>query len=372
VARGEHLVVPSLGDARLLVPLGPRAAARSTLEIYRPGRWLARAARDGLDLMARAGLLALAPAPRLRVWAAPGARLEPSPLDRVLDGWLGPGARLWGAWTGTPGPHRKISVRVLSCSGTPRAHVKAARDAMGLARLRAEHDALTRLAGLGLATARAPAVLGLADIDGWRVLALEHVCGARAPVPLEAIVALHEELHGRTAVRMALAEGDFWRALAARRADAGADDDEPGWRRCRERLASRALPLGMGHGDLAPWNVLAAAPPVVLDWETAGAGFPPLYDVLHWVVYAPLVTGRARPRDALAAVRSGAPAAALAGALARLGVEGVRLEELVLVYLVDRLSRLAEEQRHLFAANRARQMERLAEMAARLTAELGE
>ncbi len=42
---------------------------------------------------------------------------------------------------------------------------------------------------------------------------------------------------------------------------------------------------GMGHGDVAPWNLLRTAGGwSLIDWEDAGDGYPPFYDLFHFLV----------------------------------------------------------------------------------------
>lgn len=49
----------------------------------------------------------------------------------------------------------------------------------------------------------------------------------------------------------------------------------------------------MAHGDLAPWNLLRTREGwVVIDWEAAGGGYPPMFDLFHYVVQSHSMLGR--------------------------------------------------------------------------------
>jgi thymidylate kinase len=238
--------IPRRASPRWLLPRGPRRTAVASLRIHRP---------VGLEAMAKwsAGYLA-ASAGAFRLGGA--ARPEPWVIDRVID--LVPvGGTLATARSNHPGRSHAL---VLDASGEPVLMVKVASDALGAAQLAREAAALRRLAPL-------------------------------LPAPVTA-----PEIHDAEPGRLALV-AVRWRWQAAP------------WRMDVDVAASlgtfhahqrREDGTGLGHGDVAPWNLLRLSRGwCLVDWEEAGEGQLPFADLFHFVVQGHSLLGRPWARTIL-------------------------------------------------------------------------
>jgi aminoglycoside phosphotransferase (APT) family kinase protein len=229
-------------------------------------------------------------------------------------------------------------------------------------RVRHEGAVLERLRGMRVGDVRVAELLGAFGRGAWQALALREEAGESPLLDGDLVRRMGpfiEALHGRDAVRGPVLAGAFGAALErrlhrlehgpARHASARASLG-----RAREglhrELGTRELPLGWSHGDLAPWNILqggaggsAGVTYVVLDWEMASEGAPPLLDLLHLALFQPLQAQRLAP-DGLGAHLSRVGAAELlANGLSKIGAGPGALGALVRLYLADRISRLLED-----------------------------
>jgi len=58
------------------------------------------------------------------------------------------------------------------------------------------------------------------------------------------------------------------------------------------RWSSETAEAGAAHGDCAPWNLLKSHDGwVLVDWEEAGPGAPPFYDVVDYIIQAHVLLG---------------------------------------------------------------------------------
>jgi hypothetical protein len=81
--------------------------------------------------------------------------------------------------------------------------------------------------------------------------------------------------------------------------------------------ATQGRQMGMGHGDVAPWNLLRTADGWVLaDWESASESHPPFFDPLHYAVQGHALLGRPSERELIAAISGEGPLGAALAAYA--------------------------------------------------------
>lgn len=221
-------------------------------------------------------------------------------------GWVAAiGARVgWdpaGAWTlSTPGayPSQKAVVRLRPGPGGGGAVVKLAQDPRVDDRVRNEASALRGLAAMapGFAAARVPEVLGEVVVGGaagvveqglWGRPFLE-VSRLRPDCPHAAdaaAAATDLAAVGRTTVPGARLAEELEALLRRFAATTGARSAVGLLAEQVAVVASRpSVPAVVVHGDLGTWNLLVAEDRVrILDWESAGAAGPPLWDLAYLV-----------------------------------------------------------------------------------------
>ena len=232
--------------ARWLIPRRP-AAARAGLAVYQPMTPWGRAGWESARLIARVGAFYLVP--------TQGA----SELTRAVQPYIASGGSV--AVSFAHGGRRGVAL-VLDAMDRPTHAVKVALDEDGRQRLAREADRLDRLGRLLQPPLAAPRVIESGD----GVLALEPV----AWLPRSRPWFLPEQL--------ARGIGRFHAAV----------EGEGG-------VAARA-----GHGDFAPWNVMATRQGwTLLDWEEARLASAPYDDPFHYLVQAHALLGRPRAAQIL-------------------------------------------------------------------------
>jgi hypothetical protein len=231
--------LPTTRDPRWVLPRGPRRATRKSIYLHRP---LSPRAMAGWAVgygLASTGALAL------RRQISP----EPWVFDRLGD--LIPTGGTF-AVARSNHPDRAYAL-VLDASGRSIFLVKMAASQAAAAKLTREATAISRFGPLLVPPLSVPV---LHSFDAHRLVF--HAIPWRielAPWRLEPAVA---EALGRL--------------HAVQRADDGS---------------------GIGHGDVAPWNLIRLADSwCLIDWETAGPGSAPFFDLFHFLVQSHALLGR--------------------------------------------------------------------------------
>jgi thymidylate kinase len=242
---GGWVALPPGRAARWWVPRRPPAAARGALAVFQP-----------MTLGGRARWEALRVATAVRAFEL----LPPRPLPDLPDAVLRvvPRGGSVSVRTGTR-PGRSVAV-VLSPAGAPLLLAKIAVDPESREALAREADAIERIACALRPPVTAPRVVAVED----GVTLFEPVPWVSRRRPWE----LPEEL-ARGIARLRTGTGD-----AAR---------------------------GPGHGDFAPWNVMATRDGwVVIDWESATFDAPPFDDLFHYLVQGAALLGHPRTSQIVA------------------------------------------------------------------------
>jgi len=110
-------------------------------------------------------------------------------------------------------------------------------------------------------------------------------------------------------------------------------------------LGERSLPFHLSHGDFTPWNAQRLNEQLFLfDWEYAGWEAPPGYDLFHFTVQTARLLNKRSPWQTWKLIQPGETAGRwVAGHLESLGVSGVEVEPLFLLYILERLVFYASE-----------------------------
>ena len=244
------------GPARWWLPRGPRAVAVAGLGVYRPVKTSSRVGWSVVTALTAVGGLRLFPR-----GAAP-----PPGVRRALAPHVPAGGSFALARANHPG---RFVALLLDGSGAVSGFAKIAVDASAAATLDREADSIERFAGALPADVSVPRITS--GTPG--VLVFEPVTSVPWPRPFE----LDEPL--------ASALGSFFR---------GGEGHDP------------ASPLGLAHGDMAPWNVLRTQRGwTLVDWEHARSGAEPFHDLCHWVVQTHTLLGNPSEDDVLAGFHEG-------------------------------------------------------------------
>jgi hypothetical protein len=328
-AAARFAVVPSLENARFLLPLASRrvtAAAVLAYNALRPPK--VRASRAVIGGLARLGALGLTRAPILSVHGGPL-------LWEHMAGLLGVDRLHAGIGVRPPDPHHKPTLQLFDDAGRPRGYAKIGWNDGTRAMVRAEVAALTALPP---ARGDMPAAPGLLLHTRWQ----DREIAVIEPMP-RSVRRIDRPDTPRIAAMLAVARRggaagtpvpvdrsvflDGWR-----RRSAGAD---PVIRAAVDALVARdgAMPLEFGdwHGDWVPWNMARhRGGLLVWDWENHASGVPVGFDLAHQAFQTALST-HGRPADGCAravdeAMRSHGPA---------LGLDDARQRFVADAYLVE-------------------------------------
>ena len=269
----------------------------------------ARVFRRGLDLYPAQGKKAWLGKKLLRFLAmvglkAPGLRRvwleeqEDSILGTLREA-LGRADLCFAVSLGTPGPHRKPVIQVITPEGEVLAYAKVGWDEATRELVKHETQVLQRLEGQDLPF-QIPAVLYSNDA-GKRSICLQSPPPREAhPAPQELgerYVAVLTALAQQGVERKRLEETAFWQRIVARVEKLRSTY----WRQvltnametAQKQWQGKEVPVHLAHGDFAPWNALGNDRGLYLyDWEYAQEA-PAGYDLFHFLVQVGwLVEGR--------------------------------------------------------------------------------
>jgi hypothetical protein len=278
VAPGRHAVLPGRARTRLVFPWSTPLMRWRYSALYPVHRPIMRWYRLALRLKSAAGLAPSAP------FEGDGAELRGALRECLPEE---PAASV--VMVGQTSPIQKATVQLWGAAGVA-AYLKFAKKPAAQARIRNEHEVLTRLP-----EEIAPRALRLIPHRGGLALVTSPVAGRQMPARMSSLLAALPLL-GRLcgAERYAAGEHPWLRAAAERHPELLA--------RWMPELAGRTWPAVIMHGDFAPWNLFRDAGGRVraIDWEFASLkGFPYL-DQAHFILQVMMLIER---RDTPAALR---------------------------------------------------------------------
>jgi hypothetical protein len=329
----QYVALPRADRLTVLVPLRPRRAAAAVVRAHRSPSTAGRRVRHtGLVALARLGAADLLPQ-RVSVGSGPGHDRDWL-ADHLADIVGQP--VLLGVHLGPPRANRKPVVQVLSSTGRTLAFAKVAVNDLTGSLVRAEGEALDRLARAGLERVTVPAVLHTGRWGGHDVLVLGRVDTVGRPAPRSALLqqAMVELSRFQQTQRERMTASGYWEALrrrlhsipgptaAALLAELDRLGDAPG---------SASVEFGCWHGDWTPWNMSWGRDRVtVWDWERFARDVPLGFDALHFHLQAGVRSAGATPEHALHETSS------RAGALLEpFGVEPTAASWVLAAYLLE-------------------------------------
>ncbi|MET8147711.1 hypothetical protein ACIBSW_28795 [Actinoplanes sp. NPDC049668] len=322
----RYAVIPSLDDARFLLPLASRRVTAASLLAYnalRPPK--VRAGRAAVGLLARAGALGLTRAPILSVYAEPPATL----LAGFLAGELGEPELHAAIGIRPPDPHHKPTLQLFDGAGRPRGYAKIGWNDGTRAMVRAEAATLADLPE-GNGFPPAPRLMLHTRWNGREIAVIE-------PMPRR-VRRIRRPGRPRLAAMLAVARrgGPPAPPRPARDLVAGwlgrAEGGDPRIHAAIARLdPDLELEFGDWHGDWVPWNMARHGRRLLVwDWENSAPGVPVGFDLAHQAFQTALSThGRPAAECATAvdeALRRHGPA---------LGLDAARQRFVADAYLVE-------------------------------------
>ena len=276
------VALPRSQQARFFLPRGPAAVATRGLQVFQPMTLKGRVAWETARLAARTGALRLS----LR------GQAPPHDVREILSGHIPRGGTV--ALQKTNHKDRWVAL-ILRADGRTHGVVKLSTAVEGSAPLRREADSIERFGDHLVPPLRKPHLLEATR----NALIFEPVDWLPRRQPWE----LPEDV--------AYAIGRFIREA----------------RRDERTIA---------HGDFAPWNLLMARDKwVLIDWESTGEGYSPMFDLFHYFVQSHCLLGRPTQGEIEEAIdhRRGTIAPAMTSFLSGVGEDRVSPNEEYVGYL---------------------------------------
>ncbi len=325
-ARGgerRYGLLPGRSKPRLAVDLDDARCFRTGITTYRPGKIFNRLALSVLRVLGprwfAGGVLRL---------SGPGVNDVPAArIAKAFDAT----ARVAAIFFGSPGEANTTIVRIVARGGDTFAKVATGRTAGPL--LRNEGARLREFAERPLRHAGVPKLISETEVDGMGVLFLAEAAGGGSrPAPLKITVVqdLLDEMLARGRTDGTIAASALGERIAGRLgSDRAPAELHRAWDLVLEGLGNRELPLGLGHGDFNPGNVLIDGNRcVVVDWSWSSDAIPPGIDLCRYLFQGHLNRDLPPPRLEL-------PDGPLGVYLDRIGLPADAAGPLFAAFLVD-------------------------------------
>ncbi|ASU82475.1 aminoglycoside phosphotransferase [Nocardiopsis gilva YIM 90087] len=275
----EYLPVPSAHNPRVILPVTNRyAAARGISAFAQRHSFTARVRTALLTTAFSSGLAPLLLRDRLHVGS--GRTIEhalATALDRdvVIAIHIGP-----------PRANRKPVLLLLTPAGRTIGYAKIGVNDLTSRLVRAETDALRRLAEARLRDITVPRLIHAGEWNGHPMLVQEALpVGDQTdrPTRRQLLRCVLQICDLETVREIRLFASPYHRTLVNRIATLGERPEAHALRDAFDRLPDVPLPFGAWHGDLTRWNV-ASTPrrAFVWDWERLAFDAPLGFDALHY------------------------------------------------------------------------------------------
>jgi len=338
--RSTHAFL-QLPDGRgYLLPLATTQTFRSSLNLYPAQRAKARVARNALWALTFLGLKA----PIL-----PKVNMEDGDTGdcilQTLRKVFGQRDLVFAVSLGTPGPHRKPVIQIMTPSGEALGYAKVGWNEATRALVRNEVRVLQMLQDEDLPF-DVPQVL-YADYNGERALCVQGAPPAGARTDAQELTAEHIEalcsLACRNLRRRPLEESRFWQCIIER-----AQQVQNRWwqhflnrmlESVRQEWIDQEVPFHFAHGDFAPWNALRINNRLYLfDWEYAQEEMPAGYDLFHFLVQTSRLVCKVNPQEIKKAVLDQAKQWLANEFWNCVNIQVADIPKLFQLYILDRIS----------------------------------
>lgn len=326
--------LPSMLNPRWIIPLKNKELFISSLALYQPSLFRARALKKLTILLAEAGLAELFA--RHKVYFT---RRDPE-VRQIF----GRDDLNYAVFTGTEGHHRKITIQVMDGEGAILGYMKVADSGEIALLLHNEAETLAFLSRSNIRSGLFPRVLYRGIINDKTVEVLDTAKSRRSTFSSR-LVASHTdflaEIFQKALVRVCFRESGFAAGLKKRIAALrpGIDD---AWRKRYDRAIDRldsvigamTIPFGLCHRDFTPWNTFFHDGRLyVFDWEYSMKEYPPLFDIFHFIIQDGIIVRKCTPARLMRKVLTHEKL--IAGYCETLRLERSLQSSLLLAYLTD-------------------------------------
>lgn len=279
-------ILPSMADARFMIPLDTPAVSLRGLNLAEPQRVRDSAKKVALLGLARMGLLHNVGDVLIL------ARRSPSILETRLEELLGRSSLLLALKTGPPKVLRKTTIQVMDSRGEIIAFAKLATSAIARQMVTREASILKELAQCQEIKDSVPRLLGTMSLESAYLSLLAPGPSRRGPSSFGAEHrAFLTALAASTLRVMPFRQSEMARDLTEKLRLVQPHLSPLWWRRLTgamdrldTSLGDRLLPLSTAHRDFGPWNTRLDAQGrlFVFDWDGARAEMTPLYDMINF------------------------------------------------------------------------------------------
>lgn len=342
------------GGRGYLIPLESRRMSIQALDLYNAQACRARLAKRLLTI--GLGLGIAQPLIRKVHMGIPEAGLNGKAANRhlleQLKQMLGRKDLRFAISLGTPGPHRKPVLQALTSDGTIIGYVKVGWNTITNSLVQNEAEVLRCLGNGSFSSLVAPTVL----YAGWWeecFFCLQSPPGDKVKVAPGTLtpryLAVQKELAAVQTRRVSLRESTFWAGLS-QRIERVQDTYyrhilQHGSSTAEAWLGDGPLPFHFSHGDYAPWNTrLLNGRLLLFDWEYSAPEAPPGYDLFHFTVQTARLLNKRSPGQTCQLIeRRKIPGQWIAEHLESLGMNGLEVKPLLLLYVLERLAFYASD-----------------------------
>ena len=221
------------------------------------------------------------------------------PIESLVSDITGESQLIFSLSLGTPGTFQKLTVQVMKSDGEILGYLKMPLMDGARQRLRHEGRFLRKLSGFPKLQAHIPRLL---FADSWRgndIVFQSALEGETGPV---SFTQLHEDFlqklqscqpsvsPGETVIRDTASK---WEKIAPRLGARWQNLGKEALRIAARELRAIAVPCGIQHGDLTPWNTrLHQGRLAIFDWESGSSNAPNLWDRFHFLAQTECVLNK--------------------------------------------------------------------------------
>lgn len=327
-------VLPSKQEPRWIVPLDNRRVSAASLSLYQPSLFRAKAMKIVTIVSARLGLMKI-------LW---NRQISFSRDDSFIKDIFKQEDLSYAIFTGTLGSHRKTTVQVMDGTGAILGYIKVSGKPDVKQLLHNEAEMLRYLPQLRMNSGLFPQLIYRGIVDESGILVTDTVKTSKSRFTRK-ISKLHisflAELFIKTSRLHKFNQSSFILGLSRRIAtidknlpDVWRSRYQGGIQALQHKIGKIEMPFGVCHRDFTPWNTFFENKQLyVFDWEYAEKDYPPLLDIIHFILQDQIVVKKSDVEKLLTRLYSNKTL--IEDYLAKVGVKYHLAEDLLLCYLLD-------------------------------------
>lgn len=218
----------------------------------------------------------------------------------------------YSIFTGTGGPHQKITIQVMDRKGAILGYIKASGNKKVDKLLQNEVEILRYLSRFKIKSGLFPKLIYHGELTGTNVLVLDTLKSVHSTFSSKLSnrhINFLSEIFLKTANVLKYTESDFFRNLRQRLRDLEAkrlliDTLGNTYKRAADyiekEIGDMVIPFGLCHRDFTPWNTFFHEGRLyAFDWEYARREYPPMLDMFHFIVQDGILVKHLKPEGLL-------------------------------------------------------------------------